>query len=56
MKLESQGVWKVEEMGYHLSSSFEGSLFNCFINENLDNEVYCGPTVFDSCFWIKSSK
>lgn len=56
MKLESQGVWKVEEMGYHLSSSFEGSLLNCFINENPDNGVYCGPTVFDSWFWTKPSK
>ena len=55
MKLESQRVWKAEEMGYHLSISFEGSLLNCFINENPDNGVCCGPTVFDSWFWIKPS-
>lgn len=47
VKLGSRGVKKVEEMAYHLSSSFEGSTLKYFINESLDSGVYYGPTVFD---------
>lgn len=48
MKLGSRELKKVEKMTCHSSSAFEGSLLQYFIDENLDNGVYCGPTVFNS--------
>lgn len=53
MKLGSREVKKVEEMACRLSNTFEGRTCKYFINENPDNGVYYGPTVFNSWFWIK---
>ena len=56
MKLGNRGVKRVKEMAYHLSSSFEGSTLNYFINENPDNGVYYGPTGVGLLILIKPPK
>lgn len=48
MKLGSRELESVKKMTCHSSSAFEGSTLKYFIDENLDNGVYCGPTVFNS--------